>query len=43
MLDLAAAPRERPGETPRVLAKLRGSLKRGSVSDYRKYVEQKYK
>jgi len=43
MLDLAAAPRERPGETPRVLAKLRGSLKRGSVSDYRKYLEQKYK
>jgi hypothetical protein len=43
MLDMAAAPRERPGEAPRVLAKLRGSLKRGSVRDYRRYLEQKYR
>jgi hypothetical protein len=43
MLDLAAAPREQRGETPRVLAKLRGSLKRGSVSEYRKYLEEKYR
>ena len=43
MLDLAAAPRERQGEAPRVLARLRGSLKRGSVRDYRKYLEQKYR
>ena len=43
MLDVAAAPKERPGETPRVLAKLRGSLKRGSVRDYRTYLERKYR
>jgi hypothetical protein len=43
MLDLAAAPRERSGETPVVLARLRGSLKRGSVRDHRRYLEQKYK
>jgi hypothetical protein len=43
MLDLAAAPRERPGETPRVLARLRGSLKGVSIRDYRRYLEDKYR
>ena len=43
MLDLAAAPREREAEVPRVLARLRGSLKRGSIRDYRRYLEAKYR
>ena len=28
---------------PPVLAKLRGSLKRGSISDYRRYLGRKYR
>ncbi len=43
MLDLAATPATPGGSTPTVLARLRGSLKRGSVRDYRRYLEQKYR
>ena len=48
MLDLAARPslpaaKSRNAPTPPVLAKLRGSLKRGSAADYRRYLETKYR
>lgn len=43
MLDLAATASGEPGEAPAVLAKLRGSLKRGSVRDYQRYLERKYR
>jgi len=42
MLDLAATPSTRGDSTPAVLARLRGSLKRGAVRDYHRYLEQKY-
>ena len=49
MLDMASrgpAPEAAGGLTPPVppvLMKLRGSLKRGSVADYRRHLERKYK
>jgi hypothetical protein len=43
MLDAASAPSPQQGEQPAVLAKLRGSLKGGSVRDYHRYLEQKYR
>jgi len=43
LLDLAAAPAGRPGDAPAVLTRLRGSLKRGSASDYHRYLERKYR
>lgn len=43
MLDLAAAPQAPSGDAPVVLARLRGSLKRGSVRDYQRYLERKYR
>jgi len=43
LLELAAAPAGRPGDAPAVLARLRGSLKRGSGSDYHRYLERKYR
>lgn len=43
MLDLAATPSDHQGEVPAVLAKLRGSLKRGSVRDYQRNLERKYR
>ena len=43
MLDLAAAPAAADGDAPPVLARIRGSLKRGSVRDYHRYLEQKYR
>jgi len=49
MLDLTSrgvATRDGSGPvetTPPVLSKLRGSLKRGSVTDYRRHQEQKYR
>ena len=43
LLELAATSSGRPGDTPAVLAKLRGSLKRGSTRDYHRYLERKYR
>ena len=43
MLDLLSARGRDRAETPPVLAKLRGSLKRGSVEDYRRHLERKYR
>jgi hypothetical protein len=43
LLDLAASPGGRAGDTPPVLSRLRGSLKRGTVRDYHRYLEQKYR
>lgn len=43
LLELAAAPAGRPGDAPAVLTRLRGSLKRGSASDYHRYLERKYR
>ena len=43
LLELAATPSGRPGETPAVLQKLRGSLKRGAAGDYHRYLERKYR
>jgi len=49
MLDLtsrgiAAGSTAEPSDAvPPVLSKLRGSIKRGSVADYRRHLEQKYR
>ena len=44
MLDLIATPTPSAGNAPApVLARLRGSLKRGAVRDYRRHLEQKYR
>lgn len=43
MLDVAASSREGPGEVPRVLARLRGSLRHAALRDYRRYLERKYR
>jgi hypothetical protein len=43
MLDLAAGSPAGAEETPPVLAKLRGTLKRGDARDYRRYLERKYR
>lgn len=42
LLDLLASPPKEERRAP-VLAKLRGSLRRGSVADYRKHLERKYR
>jgi hypothetical protein len=42
LLDLVASPPKTDSRAP-VLAKLRGSLRRGSVADYRKHLERKYR
>lgn len=43
MLDLAAAQSERATGAPPVLSKLRGSMPRGTIRDYQRYLEQKYR
>ena len=43
MLDLAATASAGADATPAVLARLRGSLKRGSARDYHRYLERKYR
>ena len=44
MLDLIATPTPSSGDAPApMLARLRGSLKRGTVRDYRRHLEQKYR
>jgi hypothetical protein len=48
MLDVASRPGRRPDGAPRassppVLTRLRGSLARGSVADYRRHLERKYR
>ena len=43
MLDLAATPSEPTDDAPPVLARLRGSMKGGSVRDYRRHLERKYR
>jgi len=43
LLDLATAPSAESYEAPPVLARLRGSLKKGTRRDYHRYVEQKYR
>ncbi len=42
MLDLMASPAKGSRDLPPVLTKLRGSLKRGAVRDYRRHLERKY-
>ena len=43
LLDMASTPSGGPTRPPAILAKLRGSLKRGSVGDYRRYLERRYR
>ena len=43
MLDLIAAPAPDGDAPPPVLAKLRGSLGKGTVADYRRHLERKYR
>lgn len=43
MLDAAATTREPTDSATPVLAELRGSLKAGSIKDYRHYLEQKHR
>lgn len=43
MLDMVALPTGDPGDAPPVLARLRGSMKRGSEADYHRYLERKYR
>jgi hypothetical protein len=42
LLELVASPPKSESRAP-VLSKLRGSMRRGSVADYRKYLERKYR
>jgi hypothetical protein len=42
MLDLVASPAADVKGPPPVLARLRGRLKRGAVSDHRRHLERKY-
>lgn len=42
LLDLVASPPRTARRAP-VLSKLRGSLRRGTVADYRKHLERKYR
>ncbi len=42
LLDLMASPGRGARDVPPVLTRLRGSLKRGSVRDYRRHLERKY-
>jgi hypothetical protein len=43
MLDMVSTPVAEPDEAPPVLAQLRGSMKRGSAADYRRYLQRKYR
>lgn len=43
MLDLVSAPAAEAGESPPVLTRLRGSMTRGSVDEYRRYLRRKYR
>ena len=43
MLDLVSAGDVERGDPPPVLARLRGSLKRGSVEDYHRYLTRKHR
>ena len=43
MLRLVSTPVRGRAGSPPVLARLRGSLKRGSVGDYRRHLERKYR
>ena len=43
MVSTGSAGREEPAAPPPVLRRLRGSLKRGTVSDYRRHLERKYR
>jgi hypothetical protein len=43
LLDLVSTNASEKTEPPPVLARLRGSLKRGSVRDYRRHLERKYR
>jgi len=43
MLDLAASGSDQPLVAPPVLGRLRGSLKGVDRSDYRRYLERKYR
>ena len=43
MLDVASAPVSGHRPAPPILARLRGSLKRGTRRDYHRYLEQKYR
>lgn len=44
MLDLVATPTVDDGDdAPPVLTRLRGSLKRGAVADYRRHLSRKYR
>jgi len=42
-LDLLHASPAKTRRTPPVLARLRGSLKTGSIRDYHRYLERKYR
>jgi hypothetical protein len=42
LLDLVASPPKAESRAP-VLAKLRGSLRRGSVAGYKRHLERKYR
>lgn len=42
-LDAVSEPSSETARVPPVLARLRGSLKRGSERDYRRYLERKYR
>lgn len=43
MLDAVSSAGSGSGTAPPVLSRLRGSMKRGSVADYRRYLERKYR
>jgi hypothetical protein len=42
-LDVVQAQPTGRARTPPVLARLRGSLKRGSIEDYRRHLQRKYR
>jgi len=43
LVSTRPAGREQPTAAPPVLRRLRGSLKRGTVSEYRRHLERKYR
>ena len=43
MLDLVSEPVDASGSGASVLARLRGSMKRGSVGAYHRYLQRKYR
>ena len=43
LISTRSSSRSPDGATPPVLRRLRGSIKRGAVSDYRRHLERKYK